>query len=307
MEKIVQPIHFEDRGGTEFERLVFAYALNVKDWDDIKWLGQTGDDGGRDIWGEVGGETYCYQCANHRNLALKKVTDDIDKLVKGNTIPDNFIVVCGGPMSADLRNKIEGYGHKVGIKRIASWTGVEFEEKLRKDTLELVKRFVQGEEFPEDPSELLKYVRSFSVANDKDIVDLIAECFDRPAFTTRFWHESSIPDFEKAVKGTIEVLNTGVHRLTDGTVIRNIPSRHRVTDVELKKKLSQLTTKVILLRDTFTNLKRSNDIKPCGCGQVDCPTYILSPRACDEMDKLRQDIFVKLKEIKPDVEIQFHN
>jgi hypothetical protein len=190
MESTVLPIHFEDRSGTEFERLVFAYVLNIKDWEDIKWLGQTGDDGGRDIWGETGHESYCYQCANHRNLALKKVTDDIDKLIKGNTTPDNFIVVCGGPMSADLRTKIENYGRKYGIKRVATWTAVEFEEKLRKDTLELVKRFVYGEPFPDDPSELLKYARSFSISNDKDIIDQLVECFDRPAFTTRFQNES---------------------------------------------------------------------------------------------------------------------
>lgn len=50
MELTVQPIHFEDRSGTEFERLVFTYVIRSKEWDSIEWLGQTGKDGGRDIW-----------------------------------------------------------------------------------------------------------------------------------------------------------------------------------------------------------------------------------------------------------------
>ncbi|MEJ0029737.1 MAG: hypothetical protein WDO15_04925 [Bacteroidota bacterium] len=307
MENTVLPIHFEDRSGIEFERLVFAYVLNVKDWDDIKWLGQTGKDRGRDIWGETGGESYCYQCANHRTLALRKVTGDVDKLVKGNNLPDNFVVVSGGPMTADLRREIETYGKTSGIKRIATWTGAEFEERLRKDTPELVKRFVHGEAFPDDPNELLKYVRSFSIANDKDIIDLLVECFDRPAFTTRFRDESSIPDFEKAVKKTIEVLNTGVHRLNDETIVRTIPSRHRITDRELKKEFADLTTEVIELRDAFTRLKKSGDIRRCGCGQVDCSTYMLSAKACREMDKRREEILLRLKEIKPDHNIHLHS
>ena len=82
MEISALPIHFEDRSGTEFERLVFAYAVREKEWDSIEWLGQTGKDGGRDIWGESNDETFCYLCANYQNLTFKKVKDDIDKLVR---------------------------------------------------------------------------------------------------------------------------------------------------------------------------------------------------------------------------------
>ncbi|WP_347053504.1 hypothetical protein [Flavobacterium olei] len=53
MEVSALPIHFEDRSGNEFERLVFAYAVREKNWQSIEWLGQTGKDGGRDIWGEI--------------------------------------------------------------------------------------------------------------------------------------------------------------------------------------------------------------------------------------------------------------
>src|SRR5579872_26906 len=49
IEKIVLPIHFEDRSGNEFERLAFAFINKYKTWDSIEWLGQSGDDDGRDI------------------------------------------------------------------------------------------------------------------------------------------------------------------------------------------------------------------------------------------------------------------
>jgi hypothetical protein len=306
MEKLVFPIHFEDRGGIEFERLVFAYVCRLKDWDTVEWLGQTGDDGGRDIWAMRDKETFCYQCANYQKLILKKVTDDIDKLIKRETIPDNFIVICGGKATPDLRDKIIKYANSKSIKKATVWNGVEFEEKLRKDNPEILKRFVDGEAFPDLPSEIIIYAKSISVANDKDIIELIVECFDRPAFTTGFRNESSIPDFEKAIIDTIEVLNTGVHRLRDGTVIRNIPSRHKISDENLKSQLTDITKLVIKLRDSFVNLKKSGDIRPCGCSQIDCSVYMLSNKACELMDNIRRDIFTKFKRIKADFNLRLN-
>ncbi len=152
IEKSVFPIHFEDRSGIEFERLVFAYLIQLKNWDIIQYLGQTGNDGGRDIWGVYEGKSFCYQCANYRHLEVRKVKEDIKKLVSEKNIPDCFIVVCGGRVSANMRTMISSYAGQYGIKETEIWSGVEFEEKLRKDAPLLLKRFVNGEEFPEIPN-----------------------------------------------------------------------------------------------------------------------------------------------------------
>jgi hypothetical protein len=306
MEKTVLPIHFEDRSGTEFERLAFAYLTRLKDWDIINWLGQTGSDGGRDIWAEINEETFCYQCANYRTLTEKKAIEDIEKLAKKQNIPNNYIVICGGNITNRVRDKISEVAKTKGIKKSGAWTGREFEEKLRKDTPELIKRYVEGETFPDFPNDLTKYAKSFSISNDADIVELIAQCFDRAAFTTRFRRESSMPDFEKALKDTIEVLNTGVHRLRDGTIIRTIPSRHQLSDNALKNKLSQITTLVVYLRDEFVRFKRSGDIEACGCNQVDCPVYMLTDKASEQMDVIREDIFKLFKDVKPDFNLQLY-
>ena len=303
MEKTVLPIHFEDRSGNEFERLAFAYFSRQKNWDKIDWRGQTGKDGGRDIWGQYNNESYCYQCANYQNLTEKKVKEDIDKLVKHKTIPDNLIIVCGGKVSNDIRNKATNYAKSKNIKNTIVLTGVEFEELIRNNSPELIKRFVEGESFPETPSELIKLATELVVKNDKDIISLIAECFDRPAFTTYFRQESNIPNFEKAINDTIEVLNTGIHRLRDGTIIRTIPSRHKITDQNLKTELARITKLVVKLRDKFNDLRRKDEIKPCSCNQPNCPVWLLSNNACRIMDDLRREILDKFRQIKPDFNI----
>jgi hypothetical protein len=44
--KLVHPIHFEDYGGKEFERLVFAYHVRAYRWRSLEWYGQIGSDMG---------------------------------------------------------------------------------------------------------------------------------------------------------------------------------------------------------------------------------------------------------------------
>lgn len=149
VERSVGPIHFEDRSSTEFERLVFSYLLNTNVWESLEWLGETGDDGGRDIWGVMAGESYCFQCANYKLMKYSKATEDIDKLVADHRIPDRWILYCGGRVSNPVRENIKAYGKGVGIKKVTIHSGREFEELLRLYTPGLIKRFVEGETFPE--------------------------------------------------------------------------------------------------------------------------------------------------------------
>ncbi|WPU99045.1 hypothetical protein SNE26_23825 [Mucilaginibacter sp. cycad4] len=149
MEQSVHRIHFEDRSSTEFERLVFAFLLRTQDWTTLEWLGETGADGGRDIWGMLSGESYCYQCANYRDISVKKVTDDIDKIINNGYSPNHFIVICGGRVTNEKRRKIKEHGKNAKISKTKVYSGVEFEELLRNETPVLIKRFVLGEAFPE--------------------------------------------------------------------------------------------------------------------------------------------------------------
>jgi hypothetical protein len=308
-EKIVLPIHFEDRSGSEFERLCFAYICNIKNWVSIDWYGQLGGDRGRDIWAVASddygqAETYCYQCANHHSLKFNKAKEDIDKVISGpNKLPNNFILIAGGKVSANMKERVTTYSKSKGINSAEVWSGVELEEKLRKDTPSLIRRFCEGEVFPEAPSDLKVFSVEVAAITDQEILSLFAQCFDRPAFRTPFRGESSVPAFKQAITDTIEVLNTGIYRLRDGTVIRRIPTRHNIQDNETKKVLSRVTDKLIELRSRFDQFISTKEIKPCKCDVPDCPVYESSPSASTAMDQMRKQILDLFRTIYPKLDV----
>jgi len=309
LERTVLPIHFEDRSGSEFERLTFAYICNTQNWSSMDWYGQLGADRGRDIWTVTkddwgNEESYCYQCANHQSLKFKKAQEDIDKIVAGpHKTPDHFILIVGGSVSAVLKDRIVAYAKQKGIKSAQVWTGVEFEERLRKNTPSLIRRFCEGEEFPETPAALKALSADASATSDQEILSLIAQCFDRPAFTTPFHQESSIPAFKQAITDTIEVLNTGIHRLRDGTEIRRIPTRHNLKDENIRQVVSGIATKLIELRTAYDDFVKSGEIEPCACSVPDCPVFTSSLAASTSLDRARAEILDSLRSIYPALQI----
>jgi hypothetical protein len=149
LEATVLPVHFEDRSGTEFERLCFAYLLRAFDWKTIDWYGQLGGDAGRDIWA-VGktGEAECFQCANHARLKFQKAEEDLAKLLAGpNGLPTKFTLITGGKVSAEVRDRVIAHAKKLGVREVEVWSGPEFEERLRRDEPLLIRRFVEGVPF----------------------------------------------------------------------------------------------------------------------------------------------------------------
>lgn len=295
MKITVHPIHFEDFSGQQFERLSFAYVLNKEEWDSIDWYGQLGSDRGRDIWGVLSNSGYnstvCYQCANHQKLNFDKAKEDIDKICGGpSSIPSKFILILGGRVSANMKSRITEYAKSSGIRETQIWSGTEFEERLRKDTPSLIRRFCEGVPFPEQVEDLATFILEGKKFNDDTLLAAYASCFDRPAFTTPFHQESNLPHFKKAISDTIEALQTGVHRLRDGTVIKRFPSINEINDSSIQDNLRIIVVDLQKLRSTYEDLLKKDEIRLCGCGQDDCPVHILSPKACHEMDRLRSDI-----------------
>lgn len=165
--KMVQPIHFDDFSGAQFERLVFAYLLRTGNWISLEWYGQIGSDMGRDIWGRrvrdgfPDGEKVCIQCANRRRVPLAKVCRDMDSAIRAsNGPPDTFVLVAGSAVSANLRDRTKAYAAAKGIRTCEVWSGAQFEEMVRARAEALLLRFVRGEEFPDSPEKL----REFDVA-----------------------------------------------------------------------------------------------------------------------------------------------
>lgn len=304
VEIVVLPIHFEDRSGTEFERLCFAYVLRTRQWTSIDWYGQLGKDRGRDILGAalIDDSSYrvSYQCVNHLRLNFKKAREDIDKIVNGpDGVPAEFILILGGKVSSNMRRRVIKYALDKGIQKVEVWSGTEFEERLRRDTPDLIRRFCQGEVFPDSAYELRIFAVQSSAYSDNEILELFARCFDRPAFITPFMSESSLPDFKKAITDTIEVLNTGIYRLRDGTIISQIPSRHQIKDKQARVVLSEIVDKLTELRNSFDIFSRSGEIRHCSCNNPNCPVYFINPNAAYNMDGIREQILKLYKSIYP--------
>jgi hypothetical protein len=235
------------------------------EWKTIDWYGQLGGDSGRDIWGvREAGATECFQCANHRALKFKKAEEDLAKLIAGsNGLPTKFTLITGGRVSADVKEKVVAQALALGIREAEVWSGPEFEERLRRDEPLLIRRFVEG------------------------------------VFTTEFRSESNIPDFKKAITDTIEALNTGVRRLRDGTEVGRIPRKAHLKDPAKRAAVEEVVELLVELRARFDQFVTSGDLRPCGCGNLDCPTYSVQHRAALVMDGLCDCILHEFDRVAP--------
>ncbi len=304
----VKPVVFGQFDGTSFERLAFAYLLrSIPNHQRIDWYGQLGGDRGRDIWVvTAAGENLCYQCANHQRLNFDKAEQDISKVLSGpDGIPHAFIVIVGGKVSAKMKDRVETHIRGRGVVDVQVWSGIEFEERVRRDAPDLLERFCNGIAFPETVQALKAFAIDGEKATDTEMLTRLAECFDRPAFTTPFRGESNLPDFKQAITDTIEAVNTGIRRLRDGTEIDRGPSRHRLKNPEVRTKLGAVVGKLIELRAAYDRLIRTGEIRLCGCGQADCPVHMIDDNATTLMDDLRTAILVAFRDVYPALAVPF--
>jgi hypothetical protein len=293
--KYVQPIHFEDFDGSQFERLVFAYHARTEKWKSLEWYGQAGSDLGRDIWGvrkngTNDDESVCIQCVNRKNLTFAKAEKDISKVLKAvNGTPHHFRIVARSNISAEMRDRVKKHVKTLGVRECDTWSGAEFEEFLRNGAESLLKRFVEGETFPDAVPELLAFAQADGPMNDSDALALMAKLFDRPAFYTPIHAESNLGDFKQAITDTIQALGTGIWKARDGQLITRIPSRQQLQDEALRKKLQAVEKALAKLRAKFDELTRSGVIRHCGCGKADCPVYFMPQEPAQELERLRGD------------------
>ncbi|UGS47699.1 hypothetical protein JMT66_08650 [Kosakonia cowanii] len=298
----VSPVHFEDYSGIQFERLVFAYHLRAG-WHDLIWHGQLGGDQGRDISGiepfdDQPARKTIIQCANRDKLTLAKAKSDMSKAIKATgSVPDAFKFVSRGAVSDTGRTRIGQAAASLGVRHVTIWSGVEFEENLRLRAEYLLHRFVQGVEFPDVEADIQKFTDDFPDLSDPDVLQLMAAVFDRPAFRTPFHQESSLPAFQQAIEDTIGALNTGLWRTREGIEIRRIPSIHHLKNQRIQAVMEKVVRQVDQLRRIFVTRLKEGEIRHCGCGQPDCPTYMLTQRVADELDDARRRILTTFQSV----------
>lgn len=295
LQSMVGPVHFEDFSGGQFERLVYAYHLWAG-WTDLAWYGQTGSDQGRDIIGDEpfddrGPRRTVIQCVNRDELTLAKAKHDMTGAADAPTgITEAFKFVCRGKVSANRRDAVEEAGKALGFKHVVIWTANEFEEQLRLRGEFLLRRYIEGEQFPDDGAGLRAFVSSFAELDDAEMLRAIGMVFERPAFWTPFHQECQLPAFQRAIEDTIGALNTGIWKDRDGVEIRRIPSLRDIRDVKVRAGLERIVRQLDLLRRRFKRGLDEGAIRHCDCGDPACPTFMLAGKVGDELDDLRAAI-----------------
>lgn len=63
--------------------------------------------------------------------------------------PDAFRFVCRGNVSAGRRDAVAAASLRLGVPHAVVWSGAEFEENLRLIGADLLRRFCEGEVFPD--------------------------------------------------------------------------------------------------------------------------------------------------------------
>jgi hypothetical protein len=298
VQKQIHQVHFEDFSGTQFERLCFAYFVRKHASDDVDCYGQLGSDRGRDIVIKSARSVpIIVQCANHKKLAFAKVQQDLKKLSKGPLgTSAGLQIVAGGGVFGKMKDKVAIEATRIGFATSQVWSGAEFEERLRRDAPELLKRFTEGEPFPELPAELIAFSVGSGVLTDRQIVDGIIAGFDRPALRTPFQHESSIPRFEKALVELLELVNTG--KTPQGLTIH---SKKAVRDKTIREQLDILVNDLVRLRACYDQLKRDGDIRPCSCNDPNCPVFMVTDEAIHKMDEIRTAILKRARQLSHEV------
>ena len=152
-------------------------------------------------------------------------------------------------------------------------------------TIEEVKRY---------RTELLAFVARTIPGSDSEITAALTNALDRPAYRTPFHQESSLPRFREPISETIETLNTG--RTKQGL---QLPSKYQIRDPTLRADVDRIVAALVSLRASFDKLLRTEAIKPCGCGQPDCPIYFFSEDAAREMDTRRLSLLKLTHALNP--------
>lgn len=305
---MVARVHFEDYSGADFERLVFAYHCRTEEWKSIEWYGQVGADLGRDIWivrDNPPDETMCIQCVNRGTLTYTKADGDVAKVQRApHGLPQIFRFVTRAGVSADLRDRIKAHVLSLGVNQCDVWSGTEFEEFLRHDTESLLKRFVEGEVFPDSEADLKGMVRSLKPLDDHEALAQLSRIFKRPAFYTPIWRENGWGDFRQAITDTIRALGTGVWKTREGDFIDRVPMRHQFKSAQVQQQLEIVEVNLARLRAKYDELVKAGVLRHCNCNDLHCTVFTLdSHEAAEELERLRRDVLNAFRQVYPNLEL----
>jgi hypothetical protein len=229
-------------------------------------------------------------CANWAKLKVAKGVGDIKKMCNpGATPPDHLLLMAGGSVAASVRTKTIAAAKAAGIGSIEIWSGPEFEEQLRLHAEPVLRRFIDGEELPDDVDQA-RALDAVPAERESATLTLMRGVFERPAFETPFAGESNLGDFRRALGDVIGAVNTGIVRDRHGAIIQRIPNRAAYESATTRRALAEIVHAVDDLRTAFETHVRGGTIRACGCNDPNCAVFMIDQSAAVDLDDRRRMI-----------------
>jgi hypothetical protein len=67
--------------------------------------------------------------------------------------------------------------------------------------------------------------------------------------------------------------------------------------MKIRATLEKVVRHVDDLRRIFLTGLRKGEIRPCGCGDPNCPTFVLSPSIADQLDAARRKMLTMFRSV----------
>lgn len=140
----MKKLRYEDISWNDFESLVYELLYRESVWKRTAPIGQSGNDGGVDIWAVDKEDTTWYvQCKSYKSIKKSDIKKIVDEIINKQVIAEKskLLVVVACEVSLEIRKFIESYSKEKGFKECDVWTGMQIQTMLYGKHRDLLVRY----------------------------------------------------------------------------------------------------------------------------------------------------------------------
>lgn len=226
-----------------------------------------------------------WKCSNPNcRKPTRGANKDKDKIINIGVASHICAASAGGPRYDENMTSEERKGFYNGIWLCQSCSKL-IDSDVERYTGDLLKRW---KSISEESAVLELETTGNWVAEDKELIQFYASCFDRPAFRDKICQEGRMEDFDKAIEDTIIALSTGVLRTRTGEIIKTSKGKTSVINSDWHKKLDIIYDLLIALRNRLKMAEKDGTYTKYGDYEV---MYCFRDRELEEwFDSTRTEI-----------------
>lgn len=147
--------------------------------------------------------------------------------------------------------------------------------------------------------------REASPSGDKEIIQFLAVCLDRPAFQDVFHQERSTEQFDKAIEDTITAFNTGTLRARDGVVLQTHRGKSYLRDAGIRGIVDAIVDILRAIRGRYAEAKRSGEITVFDQGYGGTFYCVSDPHLAQWFDDNRVQALTLFKRVADSVGVSY--